>query len=77
MAPGEFAVLGKPVLTYAKSRVRAHLEMLGEGAIPYQNEAEISDLLRDFMPRPIRAKGYEIYANPTEVIKRFEERFLI
>ena len=77
MAPGEFAVLGKPVMTYAGSRVRAHLEMLGEGAIPYHNEAEISDLLRDFMPRAIRAKGYEIYADPTEVMKKFKERFLI
>jgi len=32
LAVGEFAVLGKPVITFAGSRERAHLEML-EGSL--------------------------------------------
>ena len=76
MAPGEFAVLGKPVLTYAGSRVRAHLEMLGGGAVLYRNEAEVAELFRSFQPRLIRAEGYEKFADPLEVMKKFEEKFL-
>ncbi|MEY5063403.1 MAG: hypothetical protein RLZZ112_1367, partial [Verrucomicrobiota bacterium] len=42
----EFAMLGKPVLTYAKSPERAHLEILGDAAVAYQNAQELKELLR-------------------------------
>jgi len=76
MAPGEFAVLGKPVLTYAGSRVRAQLEMLGEGAVPYRNEREVAGLFRNFRPGRIYAEGYERFADPTLVMEFFARRFL-
>jgi len=76
MAPGEFAVLGKPVLTYAGSRVRAHLEMLGEGAVLYRNEREVAELLRNYQPGRIRAPGYETFADPARVMEFFRKRFL-
>ena len=41
----EFAMLGKPVLTYAGSPERAHLEILGDSAVPYQNAKELRELL--------------------------------
>jgi len=41
----EFAMLGKPVLTYAGSPERAHLEILGDRALPYQNAKELEELL--------------------------------
>lgn len=76
MAPGEFAVLGKPVLTYAGARVRAHLEMLGEAAIFYRSEKELEEKIRGFQPRKVRAEGYERFADPIQVMKIFSERFL-
>jgi len=41
----EFAMLGKPVLTYGGSPERAHLEILGDSAVPYQNAKELREPL--------------------------------
>lgn len=41
----EFAVLGKPVLTYAGSPERAHLEILGKAAVPYRDAKELRKLV--------------------------------
>jgi hypothetical protein len=76
MAPGEFAVLGKPVLTFAGARVRAHLEMLGEAAIFYCSEKELEEKIRAFQPRKVRAEGYERVADPIQVMKIFSKKFL-
>jgi len=43
----EFAMLGKPVLTYAASSERAHLEILGDAAVGYHNIKELEKLLED------------------------------
>jgi glycosyltransferase involved in cell wall biosynthesis len=43
----EFAMLGKPVLTYANSPERAHLEILGDAAVAYENAQHLRALLRD------------------------------
>jgi glycosyltransferase involved in cell wall biosynthesis len=53
LAVGEFAVRGKPVITYGKSRERAHLEMLGREALVYQNEQDLRAILGGFVPRAI------------------------
>jgi len=76
MAPGEFAVLGKPVLTFAGARVRAHLEMLGGAAVLYRNERELTELLKSFKPNRVRAEGYEKFADPGQVMDLFAQRFL-
>jgi len=76
MAPGEFAVLGKPVLTYADSRVRAHLEMLGEAAVLYRNEQELTRLLEKLNPQKTWAEGYEKFSHAHNVMKIFQEKFL-
>jgi hypothetical protein len=44
----EFAVLGKPVLTFGDSPEKAHLEILGEAAVAYHNAKE----LREFLCHP-------------------------
>ena len=43
----EFAMLGKPVLTYGASPERAHLEILGDRAVTYQNAEELKKRLGD------------------------------
>jgi hypothetical protein len=47
MACLEFAMAGKPVLTYAGSPELAHLEILGEAAAVYQNAQDLRKLLED------------------------------
>jgi hypothetical protein len=41
----EFAMLGKLVLTYGASPERAHLEILGDLAVPYQGAEELKKLI--------------------------------
>jgi hypothetical protein len=43
----EFAMIGKPVLTYAGSPERAHLEILGDTAVHYKNSCELKEFLQD------------------------------
>jgi hypothetical protein len=42
----EFAMLGKPVLTYANSPEKAHLEILGDSAVAYRRASELRELFR-------------------------------
>jgi len=43
----EFAMLGKPVLTYAESPERAHLEVLGGAAVAYRDAQDLREYLED------------------------------
>jgi len=76
LAVGEFAVLGKPVITYGGSRERAHLEMLGSHSRTYHNDDDLHKILKDFQPSSIPATEYEQYAEPSIVMRRFQAQFL-
>jgi hypothetical protein len=76
LAVGEFAVLGKPVITFSESRERAHLEMLGNQALPYRHAGELAEILREFCPHTTRGTEYEIYADPKAVMELFQRKFL-
>jgi len=76
LAVGEFAVLGKPVITFSESRERAHLEMLGKQALLYRNVGELAGILREFCPQKTHGTEYEIFADPKVVMELFQKRFL-
>jgi len=76
LAVGEFAVLGKPVITFSKSRERAHLEMLGNQAVPYRHADELTKTLRDFRPHRTQGTEFEIYADPKVVMGIFRKKYL-
>jgi len=76
LAVAEFAALGKPVITFAESRERAHLEMLGSAALLYRNPGELRMMLRNFQRRPAVGTEYDQHADPQLVMKRFQEKFL-
>jgi hypothetical protein len=76
LAVGEFAVLGKPVITFADSREKAHLEMLGAYSLLYRNYHEITKILKKFHPQSIQGTEYERYADPTVVMNLFQRQFL-
>lgn len=76
LAVGEFAVLGKPVITFSESRERAHLEMLGNQALLYRNVGELAGILREFCPHKIHGTEYEIFAEPKIVMGLFQKKFL-
>ena len=76
LAVGEFAVLGKPVITFSESRERAHLEMLGKQALLYRNVGELAGILREFRPHKTHGTEYEIFGDPKVVMELFQKKFL-
>ena len=76
LAVGEFAVLGKPVITFSESRERAHLEMLGNQALLYRNVGELAGILREFRPHKTHGTEYETFADPRVVMELFRKKFL-
>ena len=76
LAVGEFAVLGKPVITFSESRERAHLAMLGKQALLYRNVGELAGILREFRPHKTQGTEYETYADPKVVMELFQKKFL-
>ena len=76
LAVGEFAVLGKPVITFSESRERAHLEMLGNQSLQYRHAGELIKILRDFRPHRTQGTEYEIFADPKVVMEIFRKIFL-
>lgn len=76
LAVGEFAVLGKPVLTYGGSRERAHLEMLGAEALAYQDARGLAQGLADFKIHRRGGGVYERFSDERIVMGHFQSKFL-
>jgi hypothetical protein len=76
LAVGEFAVLGKPVITCGGSRERAHLDLLGNKALVYQNCEELEKILNSFEPRNATKNGYDEFSDSQRVMGIFAEKFL-
>ena len=76
LAVGEFAVLGKPVITFGGSRERAHLDMLGNRALVYFDGAGAQSILKQFEPRLVRGTGYDPWADGTAVMRIFGQQYL-
>lgn len=76
LAVGEFAVLGKPVITFAGSRERAHLEMLGQAARTYRDAGELASILQSPMSESGVQTGYHPFADPRHVMEIFQKVFL-
>ena len=76
LAVGEFAVLGKPVITFSESKERAHLAMLGKQALLYRNVGELAEILKEFRPHKTHGTEYEIFADPKVVMEIFRKKFL-
>ena len=76
LAVGEFAVMGKPVITFAGSRERAHLEMLGGQSLQYRHADELIKILRNFRPHRTQGTEYERFNDPKIVMELFQKKFL-
>ncbi len=76
LAVGEFAALRKPVITFGESRERAHLEMLGSAGLLYRNRNELRRILEDFQPHRVTGTEYDQHADPSLVMRVFQEKFL-
>ena len=73
----EFSSLNKPILTYANSDERQHLDILGDCAIQYTGYSDVKNLLES-LPKP-QLKNYDCYTerfSPEKVMEQFDTVFL-
>lgn len=75
LAVGEFAISGKPVITYSESGERAHLQELGPFALQYKDASGLRFQMERVHEGPLVSWGYGQYT-PANVMKKFDEVFL-
>jgi hypothetical protein len=79
IACGEFSVKGRPVLTYAFSPQRSHIEILGQKAILYKGKKDLKEILLNFNRSTKNQKNWDAYSDrfsPEKVMQRFEFVFI-
>lgn len=77
LAVGEFSLLGKPILTYGRSKERAHLAVLGETAQIYRSAEDLYDMIARFdRSAPSAAQEYQRLFAPEPVMRKFEESLI-
>jgi hypothetical protein len=75
IAVGEFAVAGKPVITFSESPEKAHIQHLGEQSIPYRNANELFYILKNYEADAVTVGQYNSFT-PRRVMRRFAKVFL-
>lgn len=77
LAVGEFSLRDKPVLTYGRSRERAHLDALGSTAQIYNSADGLFNALAFFDRTAVSAKSrYKALFSPEQVMARFSEHLV-
>lgn len=86
LAPAEFSIRNKPVISwtgkdvhkyYAHKHDLAHVGLLGDKGIFYNDEIELERILNGFKPQP--EKNWDAYSelyNPTVIMEKFKNVFL-
>lgn len=76
LACGEFALCQKPIVTYANSPERAHIEILGDKCTLYSNPQELRYIFdKDLWKKDMTNNGYMQFT-PSAVMSVFETVFL-
>ena len=76
LAPAEFSIRNKPVITWTQGRDGAHIQMLGSKGIYYNNDSELQNILFNFVPDSTKDwNAYREY-NPESVMSIFKQVFL-
>lgn len=79
LACGEFSMHNKPVITYALSPQRNHIDVLGSKAILYRGPKDLSEILLGFDRIASQKQNWDCYSqefSPTAVMKKFQSVFL-
>ncbi len=79
LACGEFSIKGKPVITYAMSPQRSHIEILGDKAILYKGKKDLAEIFQNFSCNVQKQKDWDAYSRnfcAKEVMRKFEDVFI-
>ena len=76
LACGEFSTLGKPVITYANSPEKSHIDILGPNGLYYTNKESLMNILSTFSRD--RTKDWNFYRDytPEVVMEKFKQIYL-
>jgi hypothetical protein len=79
LACGEFSIKGKPVITYALSPQRSHIEILGDKGILYKGQKDLTNILQNFNRQIQHEKNWDAYSEKFSakvVMSKFDEVFI-
>jgi len=79
LACGEFSIKNKPVMTYALSPQRSHIEILGDKALLYKGPKDLERMLLEFDQKVQHQQNWDAYSEhflPAPVMKKFQKVFL-
>jgi hypothetical protein len=79
LACGEFSSHNKPVITYALSPQRNHIDVLGSKAILYKGPKDLSEIFLNFDKTESQKQNWDCYSqyfSPSAVMKKFASVFL-
>jgi hypothetical protein len=79
LACGEFSIKNKPVMTYAMSPQRSHIEILGDKALLYKGRRDLEELLLSFNQRIQYEKNWDAYSedfSPQAIMSKFDSVFI-
>lgn len=77
IAVGEFSIVNKPIITWANSEEKSHIDILGPKAILYQNEKDLNEIIQNF--KVDKTKDWDAYSNefaPERVMDKFKSVFI-
>ena len=76
---GEFSIKGKPVITYAMSPQRSHIEILGNKAILYKGKRDLERIFSEFDQRVQHQQNWDAYSthfSPAPIMQQFKAVFI-
>lgn len=79
LACAEFSLRNRPVLTYARSGERNHIDVMGEKAFLYGGASRLTELLLGLTPAELRGREWDCYSqlfSPERVMRRFQDVFI-
>ncbi|MBT8518890.1 hypothetical protein G6645_08500 [Polynucleobacter paneuropaeus] len=79
LACGEFSIRNKPVMTYAMSPQRSHIEILGDKALLYKGGNDLEKLLLAFDRKWQHEKNWDAYSkdfSPLVIMPKFDQVFI-
>ncbi|MDR3374021.1 MAG: hypothetical protein P4L98_09865 [Ancalomicrobiaceae bacterium] len=80
LACGEFSIRNRPIMAYAFSKEKCHIDILGSKGLIYRNQRDLETMVLGFSREQARAGDWDCYSrrfNPKSVMEIFEREFIL
>ena len=77
IAVGEFSICNKPIITWANSEEKSHIDILGDKAILYKDEKDLNEIIQNF--KVDNNKNWDAYSNEyssEKIMNKFKSVFI-